>query len=217
QSNHVTSRPGLMVPKVEREPGTPPPPFDPSTAEAQAMLQFLQQHHTVVDPTLAIFEWVLHPSSVPFASIEPGAAKVAPELAGALENSGVPEAAAARTRAQLAQYLAVVGALHKAGIPIIAGTDQVVPGHSLHREIELYVKSGFTPMEAIQAATLVPARVMKMDSESGTVGIGKRADLVILDRDPLDNIRNIRTVKTVITAGRVYDTAQLWQSVGFKP
>ena len=72
-------------------------------------------------------------------------------------------------------------------------------------------------MEAIQAATIVPARVMKMDKDSGTIEVGKRADLIILDRDPLDNIRNIRTAKTVISGGRVYETAQLWQSVGFKP
>ena len=72
-------------------------------------------------------------------------------------------------------------------------------------------------MEAIQAATLVPARVMKLDKESGTVEMGKRADLLILDRDPLDNIRNIRSGRTVIAGGHIYDTAQLWQSVGFKP
>ena len=65
--------------------------------------------------------------------------------------------------------LAIVGALHRAGIPVVAGTDQTVPGYSLHREIELYVQAGFTPMEAIQAATIVPARVMGLDKESGTV------------------------------------------------
>ena len=59
--------------------------------------------------------------------------------------------------------VAIVGMLHRAGIPIVAGTDQTVPGHSLHREIELYVQAGFTPMEAIQAATIVPARAMGLD------------------------------------------------------
>src|SRR4030095_7378829 len=99
----------------------------------------------------------------------------------------------------------VVEAMHKAGIPIVAGTDQVVPGHSLHRELELYVKAGFTPMEAIQAASLVPARVMKLENEAGTIAVGKRADMIILDANPLDNISNIRSVKTVITAGRPYE------------
>jgi imidazolonepropionase-like amidohydrolase len=111
-----------------------------------------------------------------------------------------------------------VGVLHRAGVTIVAGTDQLpVPGHSLHRELELYVQAGFTPMEAIQAATIVPARVMKVDSDVGTIEPGKRADLIIVDGNPLENISNIRKVKTVIANGRMYDCARLWQSVGFKP
>ena len=107
--------------------------------------------------------------------------------------------------------------MHRAGIPIVAGTDQTVPGHSLHREIELYVQAGFTPMEAIQAATIVPARVMKVDKEVGTIEVGKRADLILTRANPLEDIRNIRTVEFVIANGTLYDCAQLWRSVGFKP
>ena len=72
-------------------------------------------------------------------------------------------------------------------------------------------------MEAIQAATIVPAWVMKLDNEVGTIESGKRADLIILDRNPLEQINNIRSIKTVITGGRIYDSASLWTSVGFKP
>jgi imidazolonepropionase-like amidohydrolase len=113
--------------------------------------------------------------------------------------------------------VAIVGALHKAGVPIVAGTDQMVPGHSLHREIELYVRAGFTPMEAIQAATIVPARVMGVENEVGTLEVGKRADVILLDANPLESIRNIRSVKYVITNGTMYDCAELWRSVGFQP
>jgi imidazolonepropionase-like amidohydrolase len=120
-------------------------------------------------------------------------------------------------RKAFAKDVAIVGALHRAGIPIVAGTDQTVPGHSLYREMELYVEAGFTPMEAIQAATIVPARVMKVDNELGTVEAGKRADLILVDGNPLENIHNIRKVKTVITGGTVYDCAELWRSVGFQP
>ncbi|MDQ2856178.1 MAG: amidohydrolase family protein, partial [Acidobacteriota bacterium] len=197
--------------------GEPPPPLDFQTPEARKAIEFFKSHNTVLDPTLAVFEWTLHPADKPFASLEPGAAKVPRQLAGAINNTGVPASAAPQATAIMERYYAIVGALHKAGITIVAGTDQVVPGHSLHREIELYVKSGFTPMEAIQAATIIPARVMKLDNEVGTIEVGKRADLIILDRDPIDNIRNIRTAKTVITGGRMYDCAQLWTSVGFKP
>ena len=72
-------------------------------------------------------------------------------------------------------------------------------------------------MEALQAATLVPARVMKVGQESGTVEAGKRADFDILDAHPLDNIHNVRSVRWVVANGVLYDPAPLWESVGFKP
>jgi imidazolonepropionase-like amidohydrolase len=111
----------------------------------------------------------------------------------------------------------LVGGLHRAGVPVVAGTDVGVPGHTLHRELELYVKGGFTPLEAIQAATITPARVMKLENEVGTIEAGRRADLIIVDADPLQNISNIRKVKLVMTQGRLFNCAQLWQIMGFKP
>jgi len=113
--------------------------------------------------------------------------------------------------------VSVVRSLHKNGIPIVAGTDQSVPGYSLHREIELYVRAGFTPLEALQAATLVPARVMGKDGDSGTVDVGKRGDIVLLDASPLANIANTRKIYRVITNGRVFEPNPLWESVGFRP
>ena len=72
-------------------------------------------------------------------------------------------------------------------------------------------------MEAIQAATVVPARVMGMEKEAGTVEKGKRADLILINGNPLEDIHNTRNVEYVITNGSMYHTAELWQSVGFKP
>jgi imidazolonepropionase-like amidohydrolase len=72
-------------------------------------------------------------------------------------------------------------------------------------------------MEALQAATIVPARAMKLDGEAGTIEPGKRADLVVLNADPLESIRNIRAVRWTIRAGRVYDAPALWKSVRFVP
>ena len=72
--------------------------------------------------------------------------------------------AAARTR--LERGLRIVKALHDAGVPVVVGTDEGIPGHSVHREIELYVEAGFTPLEALQAATIVPARAMKLDGRA---------------------------------------------------
>ena len=111
----------------------------------------------------------------------------------------------------------ITGLLHRAGVPIVAGTDQTVPGHSLYRELELYVQAGFTPMEAIQTATIVPARVMGLEKELGTVEVGKRADLIVVNGNPLESIHNIRKVESVVTNGILYNCAELWQMVGFKP
>jgi imidazolonepropionase-like amidohydrolase len=115
------------------------------------------------------------------------------------------------------KFLALLGLLHKAGVTIVAGTDQAVPGHSLHRELELYVMAGFTPMEAIQAATIVPARVMKRDRELGTVEVGKRADFILVDGDPLVDIRALRRIAVVVFAGHGYDPGKLWKSADFTP
>jgi imidazolonepropionase-like amidohydrolase len=83
--------------------------------------------------------------------------------------------------------------------------------------MELYVRAGFTPMEAIQAATLVAAKVMGLDKELGTVQAGKKADVIVLGANPLDAISNIRSVEKVIAGGTLYDSAPLWESAGFKP
>jgi len=177
------------------------------------LVQFLKQHGTVVDPTLALMEL----GSSTIADVEPGVKKVAPELAEQFAGGGPPADIAPDLKRIFQLELQTVGALNRAGVPIVAGKDQAVPGHSLHREIELYVQAGFTPMEAIQAATIVPARVMKLDKELGTVEVGKRADLIVLGGNPLESISNIRKVERVVTGGVMYDTAPLWESVGFQP
>ena len=109
-----------------------------------------------------------------------------------------------------------MGALHKAGIQFVAGTDQAVPGYSVYRELEIYVEAGFTPLEALQAATIIPARVMGVEADSGSVEAGKRADFDILDANPLENIHNVRSVRWVVANGTLYDPQPLWRSVGFK-
>jgi len=191
--------------------------IDLESAEAQKALAFLKDHRTVVDPTMALFEFFTATTAKPPASFEPGVNKIAPELAEQLTEVGPPTERSQTTEKVFEKELAIIGALHRAGIPIVAGTDQTVPGYSLHREIELYVQAGFTPMEAIQAATIVPARVMGLDRDSGTVEKGKRGDLILIDGNPLEDIHNTRNVEFVITNGVMYHTAELWQSVGFRP
>jgi imidazolonepropionase-like amidohydrolase len=103
--------------------------------------------------------------------------------------------------------------MHRAGVPLLAGTDigapLLVPGFSLHDELALLVRdAGMTPLQALQAATLTPARVMGADS-LGTVEAGRLADLVLLDADPLADIANTRRIHAVVANGRLMDRAEL--------
>lgn len=191
--------------------------IDLNSVEAQKAIAFLKARGTVLDPTLAIFEFLTATTAKPTATFEPGVTKVAPELAPQLTDVDPPSERSGLMEKFFEKSLAIVGALHRAGIPIVAGTDQTVPGFSVYREIELYAQAGFTPREAIQAATIVPARVMKLDKQVGTVEAGKRADLIVLNGNPLEDIHNIRTVEYVITNGEMYDAGELWRSVGFRP
>ena len=186
----------------------------PNVANA---LKFFKEHGTVVDATDAVLELMLRPLNVPIETFEPGFSKVPAELIVQINKKGKSPDQAEVLRMVVDVLLKVTGALHRAGVPIVAGTDVGVPGHTLHRELEFYVKAGFTPLEAIQAASIVPARVTKLDREVGTLETGKRADVVIVDANPLDNISNIRKTRFVVTQGRLFDCAKLWQSVGFKP
>jgi imidazolonepropionase-like amidohydrolase len=89
------------------------------------------------------------------------------------------------------------------------------PGYSVFRELELYVAAGLSPIEAIQTATIVPATVMNQGSILGSVETGKNADLILIDGDPLENIRNIRKVSLVIKNGQAYQPSLLHSMAGF--
>ena len=199
------------------QPGQPRPPLDLTTPAAQELLAFYRQHGLVLDPTLARSEQGAHPKDSAFAVYEPGAAHAPPELLATLNASGSPSATAQNRLLGVERGSRLIPALVHAGIPVVAGTDLVVPGHSIARELEIYVRAGLTPVEALQAATIVPARAMKQDVESGTLERGKRADFVILDANPLDAISNVRKVRAVVAAGRMFDPAPLWRAAGFTP
>jgi imidazolonepropionase-like amidohydrolase len=97
--------------------------------------------------------------------------------------------------------------MHAAGVPIGAGTDTPIglsiPGYSLHTELERLVEAGLTPLEAIEAATIRPAEFFSLQDELGTIDVGRRADLVLLDENPLDDIANTRTISAVVVRGEV--------------
>jgi hypothetical protein len=194
---------------------TKPPVLDLDGPQARELIAALQAHHTILDPTVALFETFMN--TVPLDQLEPGLDHVAPQLHQALDNPPPPADKAAPMTARWQALMATLRALHAAGIPMVAGTDQAIPGYSLHREIELYVEAGFTPLEALQAATIEPARALGVESESGSLAPGKRGDVLLLDADPLADIHNTRKVWRTVAAGAVYSPAPLWQSVGFTP
>ena len=109
--------------------------------------------------------------------------------------------------------LQIVGKMNAAGVPILAGTDTtapfVFPGFSLHEELALLVQAGLTPMQALQAATKLPAEFLGNLQTQGTIEQGKFADLVLLDASPLDDIHNTQKIRAVILRGKLLDTAFL--------
>ena len=115
-----------------------------------------------------------------------------------------------RPRAFLAWAFGAVRLLHEGGVQLLAGTDVgnpfLFPGASLHRELELFVQAGLTPHDALRSATLNPARFLNATDSLGTVAPGKLADLVLLDADPLTDIRNTRRITLVVLDGRVVET-----------
>jgi imidazolonepropionase-like amidohydrolase len=215
QINHMNFVMSAFFPKID--PRQPQVSIDLDSPDSKYALRFLNEHGTVADPTAAVLELMIHPKSTPIASFEPGLTKVAPELVEQINQKGGPPDEAEGLEMVVNTLLKTIGALHKADIPIVAGTDVGVPGHTLHRELELYVKAGLTPLAAIQTATLTPARVMKLENEVGTIAAGRRADIIVLDANPLENISNIRRIRFVVTQGRLFESAKLWQSVGFRP
>ena len=115
--------------------------------------------------------------------------------------------------------LEVVGMLHKTGVPFLAGTDtpagvHIFPGYSLHEELQRFVAAGFTPLEALQTATINPARFFGMEDQTGTVEKGKRADLVLLSANPLEDIANTQKIAAVILNGRYFYRAELDKMLG---
>jgi imidazolonepropionase-like amidohydrolase len=209
QINHLQFVTRAMVPEGHTG------PVDLESKRAQEMIALLKEKQIVVDPTLGWGEMAGHPKSVDVASFEPGIKAAPYTLSSKFRALGVPAADEAKFNERMKTNLEVVGALYRAGVPIVPGSDTGLLGYGLDRELELYVQAGMTPMAAIQSATIVAARVMKQDGESGSVEVGKRADLVLVEGNPLEHISDIRRVVSVVSDGRMYDSKRLGRSVGF--
>jgi imidazolonepropionase-like amidohydrolase len=110
--------------------------------------------------------------------------------------------------------LDMVRRLHEAGVPFLAGTDApagiaLIPGFTVHAELERFVAAGLTPLEALQTATINPAEFLGRMRDFGTIEKGKIADLVLLDSNPLEDIRSTRSIQAVVANGRYIDRRHL--------
>ena len=185
-----------------------------STEKAATLFQTLKKNGTWITPTIAALDIASHPEAWrldnPNLDFVPGS--LAKEWRSSINNDRMKKHAAWLGR-QAVNDGKLAGELHRGGIPLLVGSDSldpfVFPGDSLHRELAEFVQAGFTPMEAIQAATRGAAQFLSREKELGTVEPGKTADLVLLDANPLENIANTRKILVVIRNGNYLDRAAL--------
>src|SRR6516162_9868963 len=193
--------------------------FTPDKPEVREFIGFLKQHHTVLDPTMDAFEGLFCGNpTVAMPGLEEIAPRFPPQvrrqlLSGALE---VPKDKEAAYQAAFPAMLRLLKALYEAGITIIPGTDNLA-GYMLHHELELYVRAGIPAPEVLRMATLTPALVMGVNKDRGVIAAGKLADMVLIDGDPTQDIRDINKIKTVIKGGKVYDPAAIEKAFGIAP
>jgi imidazolonepropionase-like amidohydrolase len=171
-----------------------------------------------VDPTLVVAESLFVPEN---GDLSPAYAPFVGTLPPAVERGfrqggfSVPhDLTRADYRASFAKLSDLVAALHKAGVPIVAGTDG--SGMELVRELELYVAAGFTPSQALACATINTAHLVGADGYTGSIAVGKNADLVLVDGDPSKTIGDLRHTNIVMMDGKLMDADALRAAGGFE-
>jgi imidazolonepropionase-like amidohydrolase len=163
------------------------------------------RNHTVSDPTLIAYRTSIDfsdPALPPNSNLR----YVAVSNKKTLEQSKLPAADLLQWKQTFAELCEVVRQMHTDGVTLIAGTDIAgprIPGFSLHEELALLVQCGLTPMQALQAATSTPARVLNKSKDLGTIEVGKLADLILVDANPLDDIHNTQRIRAVIVGGKL--------------
>lgn len=190
-----------------------------SPAAAARIFQLMAAYHTAAVPTLAIGKTLAelgendHAHDTLRAYIDPKIqATYARRLASARQQ---PPAARAFTQKLEAKFMTLVPQMQAAGVAILAGSDSgafnsfTYPGASLHDELALLVQAGLTPAQALRAATVNGARFMGVEGRTGTVAVGKDADLLLLTANPLANIANTRQIAAVVARGRAYPAPAL--------
>ena len=193
--------------------------LDLQSARVSDFIRLVKEHHTVLDPTVSVFEdMVLARPGQVSPMMAPVIDRLPPQIRRGSTRGGlpVPDGMDQRYRDSEKAVLRMLKMLFDAGVTIVAGTDDV-PGFTLHRELENYVAAGIPAPKVLQLATLGAARVMKRDTESGSIAPKKLADVVLVDGDPTTRISDVRRVVTVIKGGVVYDAGDLYRALGVAP
>ncbi len=183
------------------------------------MIALMRERGIALDPTLQLTGNIL--MSRP-GSIAPGDRAWLPHMPAPMQRSrrvmtlDIKPAQYPLYEASWRNTQALLRRLQRAGIRIIPGTDDM-PGLALHSELESYVAAGLTPAQALQSATIVSARHLGTESAEGSVAIGKRADLVLVDGDPTSDIGALRRVRMTIKAGTVYFPEEIDAAMGIRP
>jgi imidazolonepropionase-like amidohydrolase len=190
---------------------------DLNGAPLTGLVATMATKHIYSDPTMVAFESLyvpdngeLSPSYAAFTGTLP------PSVERGFRNGGfaVPkDLTRADYRASWAKMVGLLAKMHKAGVPIVAGTDG--SGIELIRELEIYESAGFTPGEAIAAATIVPAQLVGQGDHTGSVTVGKAADLTLVEGDPSKDIDALRQTRTVMIDGKLLDADALRSAAGF--
>jgi imidazolonepropionase-like amidohydrolase len=177
----------------------------------------MARKHIYNDPTMVAFEGIyvpengeMAPSYAPFVGTMPPATERGFRTGGFAVPKGLTRA---DYRASWAKMVALLQRMHQAGIPIVAGTDG--SGIEIVHELEIYVQAGFTPAEALAAATIVPARMVGQEAKSGSIKVGKTADLALIEGDPSTRIADLRQTRLVMLDGKLLDADALRSAAGF--
>ncbi len=193
--------------------------LDFDSAPVREFVARLARDRIAIDPTLATFDFIRQRPgelSQAFAAV---AGHMPPDVQRGLRTAefDIPDdATAARYNRSYEKMVEFVGRMYRAGVPILAGTDGLA-GFTLQRELELYVQAGMTPAQALQVATWNGAKYSRTLDERGSIAVGKRADLVLVDGDPTRDIADIRKVALVLKAGDAFYPAEIHEAFGIQP
>ncbi len=185
----------------------------------QDFIARLSRDQIAIDPTLSAFDFIRQrpgEMSQIFAAV---AEHMPPDVQRGLKTAefDIPDdATAARYNKSYDKMVDFVGRMYRAGVPILAGTDGLA-GFTLQHELELYVKAGMTPAQALQVATWNGAKYSRVLEDRGSIAVGKRADMILVDGDPTNNISDIRNIALVIKNGSAYYPGDVYEALGIKP